>query len=137
MRTGDGEPVSRQLAAGTTAAIASFLSLVLTSLAAVGAPPSQLPEHAGLWSTLQPLMLPCLLGAPLLTLSALCAAIGSPKVSGCLTIAGLSASLLGVMIACGLEGRASVSWTIILLCVWAVPAFIALNGIRNDSIGIA
>jgi hypothetical protein len=124
--------VNRVLTSGATVGIANLLSLALTSFAAIGAPPSHVSEHAGVWLALEPLILPLLIAAPLLTLSGLFVGLVSPGVSGWLCIAGLSGSWLGVMIGSGLEGRATPSEAMILLCVWAVPAFIALDGVRHD-----
>jgi hypothetical protein len=115
-----------------TVGIASLLSIVLTSFAAIGAPPSHVDEHAGAWLLLDPLMIPCLVCAPLLCVAALMVGAFSPRMSGALCVLGLAGSWIGVMIASGLERGVSASGALISLCIWSIPAYIAIDGVRHS-----
>src|SRR5262245_27631117 len=114
-----------------TVGIANLLAIPLTGCAAVGAPPSLISPDAGWWRLLAPVMLACLIVAPLLTVVGLIAGVFGPKVSGGLCLAGLAASGIGVVIAAGLEGHPSGS--LMFVGFSFLPAYIALDGMKTPS----
>jgi hypothetical protein len=122
--------LGRALTPRATAGAACLLALAFTALAGIGAPPSYVSERAGAWLVLEPLMLPCLIGGPLVSLAGFFVSFLSPRASGLLCVGSLSASWVGVVVALGLEGGSM--WPAMLaLCVWAIPGVIAWDAIRN------
>jgi hypothetical protein len=113
-------------------AVSSLLAFAFCSVCAVGAPPSEFVDGPNLWTYFEPVMLPALLGGPLLALGALVIVPVFVRAAAGSCVAVVFVSAVGVTVAWGLDAEAMGFRPLLLpLATLSIPAQGALSGIRS------
>jgi hypothetical protein len=120
------------MSANTRAGVSSMLALVLCSIAAIGAPPSEFVRKPSMWWTLEPLMWPALFGGTGLGLLALVLAPFTTRMAALACIAACAASMFGATIGWGLNANARLRGLLLPLAFLAVPALGAIEAIGRS-----
>jgi hypothetical protein len=108
----------------------SLLMLVLSLLAAVGAPPSEFVQPPSIWLRFALLMFPALGAGVLLAFVALFAATSAPHAAGALCLAAVFASSVGILIGWGIDAMAGLRG-LMPITLLAVPALGCVEGLRQ------
>jgi len=119
------------MSASSKVGVSSLVGLVLSSMAAIGAPPSDFVQEPNVWLRLEPAMFPALLAGVLLALGALAATIVSTRVAAISCVAGAISSMAGVLVAWGIDANAGPRALAIQLAFLAVPLLGAGEAFRQ------
>ena len=111
--------------------LSSLLGLVLCSLAAVGAPPSEFVQEPGVWLRLEPLMFPALFLGVVLALLALVLSLVVVRPAAVTCVGAVAASMVGVTVAWGIDAEASARSLVLPLGFLALPALGAVEALRQ------
>ena len=117
--------------AGTKAGLSSVLAVVLCSMSAIGSPPSEFVQEENLWTSLEPLMWPCLFAGAALAFLALILVPFMTRGAAYACMAAASVSTLGVTFAWGVDAEAGLRGLVVPMALLAVPVLGAAESIRQ------
>lgn len=117
------------------AAMAGMCVLAVGGVIAVVAPPSVFVREPNGWLVLRPVLLPALLGGPLLALVASALAVVSERAAAITAIAAAACSGVGAFVAWGIDARASGGQLVMFLMFLALPVLLAIEALRAERRG--
>lgn len=114
-------PGTREFAPDVQVAIASLGAILACFLAAVGIPPSETSDNAGLWLAMEPWLVPLIASSCILAVAALPACLVNVRLAGIVCLAACACSWCAAIVAIGLEQG---SWPRLLALntLWHAPS---------------
>jgi hypothetical protein len=110
--------------------LSSLLAFIITILLVIGAPPSEFVQEPNIWLKLEFLMFPLLFGGVALSLLALFLTLFTPRGAAVSCISATMTSMVGVIIANGIDAEATTAGLFDVMIVLSFPMICALDIIR-------